>query len=81
MVSKIHKALHVEVQLAETFSHPTIRKITDYIRSAVKAPYTPIESMETNQTRVRVIMENANSYGLENRATAMILIRSWSAVG
>jgi len=32
-----------------------------------------LEALEDNQTHVRVIMENANSYGLENRVTASIL--------
>jgi phosphatidylserine/phosphatidylglycerophosphate/cardiolipin synthase-like enzyme len=32
-----------------------------------------LEAAEKNQTHVRVIMENANSYGLENRVTAMVL--------
>jgi len=32
-----------------------------------------LEALENNQTHVRVIMENANSYGLENRVTASIL--------
>ena len=32
-----------------------------------------LESVEENNTRVRVIMENANSYGLENRVTAMVI--------
>jgi hypothetical protein len=30
-------------------------------------------AVEKNNTHVRVIMENANSYGLENRVTAMVL--------
>ena len=32
-----------------------------------------LDALENNQTHVRVIMENANSYGLENRVTASIL--------
>jgi len=32
-----------------------------------------LEAVQNNNTHVRVIMENANSYGLENRVTAMIL--------
>jgi phosphatidylserine/phosphatidylglycerophosphate/cardiolipin synthase-like enzyme len=32
-----------------------------------------LEAVEKNQTHVRVIMENANSNGLENRVTAMVL--------
>ena len=32
-----------------------------------------LEAVENNNTHVRVIMENANSYGLENRVTAMLL--------
>lgn len=32
-----------------------------------------LEAVEHNNAHVRVIMENANSYGLENRVTAMIL--------
>jgi hypothetical protein len=32
-----------------------------------------LEAVENNNTHVRVIMENANSYGLENRVTAMVL--------
>ena len=32
-----------------------------------------LEALQNNQTHVRVIMENANSYGLENRVTASIL--------
>jgi phosphatidylserine/phosphatidylglycerophosphate/cardiolipin synthase-like enzyme len=32
-----------------------------------------LEAVEKNNTHVRVIMENANSYGLENRVTAMVL--------
>ena len=32
-----------------------------------------LESVEENHTHVRVIMENANSYGLENRVTASVL--------
>ena len=32
-----------------------------------------LESVQENQTHVRVIMENANSYGLENRVTASVL--------
>lgn len=32
-----------------------------------------LEAVEENHTHVRVIMENANSYGLENRVTAMVL--------
>ena len=38
-------------------------------------PYTDsiLEAVKNNDTYVRVIMENANSYGLENRVTAMVL--------
>jgi hypothetical protein len=38
-------------------------------------PYTDaiLEAVEKNNAKVRVIMENANSYGLENRVTAMVL--------
>jgi hypothetical protein len=32
-----------------------------------------LEAVEVNHTHVRVIMENANSYGLENRVTAMVI--------
>ena len=32
-----------------------------------------LEAVEKNNTHVRVIMENANSYGLENRVTAMVI--------
>jgi hypothetical protein len=32
-----------------------------------------LEAVEANHTHVRVIMENANSYGLENRVTAMVI--------
>jgi phosphatidylserine/phosphatidylglycerophosphate/cardiolipin synthase-like enzyme len=32
-----------------------------------------LEAVEKNHTHVRVIMENANSYGLENRVTAMVI--------
>ncbi|KPK13385.1 MAG: hypothetical protein AMJ56_02080 [Anaerolineae bacterium SG8_19] len=32
-----------------------------------------LEAVEKNNTKVRVIMENANSYGLENRVTAMVI--------
>jgi phosphatidylserine/phosphatidylglycerophosphate/cardiolipin synthase-like enzyme len=32
-----------------------------------------LEAVESNNTHVRVIMENANSYGLENRVTAMVI--------
>lgn len=32
-----------------------------------------LEAVQNNNTHVRVIMENANSYGLENRVTAMII--------
>jgi hypothetical protein len=32
-----------------------------------------LEAIEKNNIHVRVIMENANSYGLENRVTAMVL--------
>ena len=32
-----------------------------------------LEALEKNHTHVRVIMENSNSYGLENRVTAMVL--------
>ena len=32
-----------------------------------------LHAVENNDTHVRVIMENANSYGLENRVTAMVL--------
>jgi phosphatidylserine/phosphatidylglycerophosphate/cardiolipin synthase-like enzyme len=32
-----------------------------------------LEAVEENHTHVRVIMENANSYGLENRVTAAVL--------
>jgi phosphatidylserine/phosphatidylglycerophosphate/cardiolipin synthase-like enzyme len=32
-----------------------------------------LEAVEKNQTHVRVIMENANTYGLENRVTAMVI--------
>jgi len=32
-----------------------------------------LEAVKENGTHVRVIMENANSYGLENRVTAMVL--------
>jgi hypothetical protein len=32
-----------------------------------------LEAVKNNNTHVRVIMENANSYGLENRVTAMVL--------
>ena len=32
-----------------------------------------LQSVENNNVHVRVIMENANSYGLENRVTAMVL--------
>ena len=32
-----------------------------------------LEAVEKNGTHVRVIMENANSYGLENRVTASVL--------
>jgi cardiolipin synthase A/B len=32
-----------------------------------------LEAVEKNNTHVRVIMENANSYGLEYRVTAMVI--------
>ena len=32
-----------------------------------------LDAVEKNHTHVRVIMENANSYGLENRVTAMVI--------
>jgi phosphatidylserine/phosphatidylglycerophosphate/cardiolipin synthase-like enzyme len=32
-----------------------------------------LEAVEKNNSHVRVIMENANSYGLENRITAMVI--------
>jgi hypothetical protein len=44
----------------------TIEDSMPYIDSILKA-------VEENDTHVRVIMENANSYGLENRVTAMVL--------
>jgi hypothetical protein len=44
----------------------TIEDSMPYIDSILAA-------VENNNTHVRVIMENANSYGLENRVTAMVL--------
>jgi hypothetical protein len=44
----------------------TIEDSMPYIDSILYA-------VENNNTHVRVIMENANSYGLENRVTAMVL--------
>jgi hypothetical protein len=40
-----------------------------------------LEAVEKNQTHVRVIMENANSNGLENRVTAMVLYEELVRLG
>jgi phosphatidylserine/phosphatidylglycerophosphate/cardiolipin synthase-like enzyme len=40
-----------------------------------------LEAVEKNHTHVRVIMENANSYGLENRVTAMVLYPELERLG
>jgi len=40
-----------------------------------------LEAIENNNVHVRVIMENANSYGLENRVTAMVLYPELVRVG
>ncbi|MCX6579065.1 MAG: amino acid adenylation domain-containing protein [Candidatus Aminicenantes bacterium] len=46
LASKIHKAFHVSVPLAEIFKTPTIRGLANYFKAAVKDRYVSIEPVE-----------------------------------
>ncbi|MGD2091262.1 MAG: amino acid adenylation domain-containing protein, partial [Candidatus Aminicenantes bacterium] len=49
LVSKIHKALDVQVPLAEIFRIPTIRELAQYINEGEKDRFSAIEPMEKKE--------------------------------
>jgi len=46
MTSRIHKEFNVRLSLADVFKNPTVRKISEYIKNAVKEQYKPITPVE-----------------------------------
>jgi len=49
MTSMIHKELNVKVPLADIFRYQTVRKLSDYIKSAQKARYVSLKPVEKKE--------------------------------
>ncbi|MGE5343913.1 MAG: amino acid adenylation domain-containing protein [Candidatus Omnitrophota bacterium] len=49
LVSKIHKAFDITVPLAEVFTSPTIRKLSNFIRRSSIEKFDPINSVEKKE--------------------------------
>ncbi|UCH93962.1 MAG: amino acid adenylation domain-containing protein [Candidatus Aminicenantes bacterium] len=49
VVTRIHKKLDVRVPIAQIFRTPTIRKLTRYLKEAVKDKYTAIKQIEKKE--------------------------------
>ncbi|MCP5053325.1 MAG: amino acid adenylation domain-containing protein, partial [bacterium] len=58
LVSKIHKALNVNISLTELFRTPTIRGLAQYIRSAAPERYAAIEPAEKREYYVLSSAQN-----------------------
>jgi acyl transferase domain-containing protein/acyl carrier protein len=48
-ISLIHKELQKEVPLVELFNRPTIKQLAQYIRSAEKYEFSPLQSLEKKE--------------------------------
>lgn len=69
-IDMIHVNFALEVYCMANLIFPGICTIDD----AYPWMYSMIEAIETNQVKVRVIVENANSNGLENRVAGNVLL-------
>ncbi len=49
LIAKIHKALNVEVPLKEIFNTPTIKEISEYIKSSEESIYSSIQPIEEKE--------------------------------
>ena len=82
MVSKIHKAFHVHVPLAEIFKTPTIRGLANYIKTAIKDKYVSIEPVEKKEyyslvfSAEKIVYIVSDGSGRESD-TISLLFRYW----
>ncbi|UCH95296.1 MAG: amino acid adenylation domain-containing protein, partial [Candidatus Aminicenantes bacterium] len=49
LISRIHRAFNIKLKLTEVFKRPTIRQLSQYIKSAVKEQYRSIEAVEKKE--------------------------------
>ncbi len=49
LMSRVHKEMHVKVQLSEIFKTPTIRELSEYFKKAERKSYISINPVEKNE--------------------------------
>ena len=85
VISKIHKALDIEVPVSEVFKNPTIRELSASIKSFRKDPFIFIKSVEKKEyyalSSAQKRMYILQQMGVQRRATAYNMVNVFSLKG